>query len=181
MDLFIMELTISAAAKAWHISRQTLYNKLKDGELSYKKDDKGRRIIDRSEMLRLFGEPGQENKTSHRQRTETSTESVLIDTLKEQLAIANKRIDTLEKALDDKDAKILELLRELQGDFSRFLEHQPKKRPEVIALPQDEPVMVEPPAPATEAPKPEPAPVKNQPKKKRGLLQRVGVAIFDLD
>lgn len=179
-----MELTISAAAKAWHLSRQTLYNKIKDGELSYKKDDKGRRIIDRSEMLRLFGEPGQDNKTIHRQRTETSTESVLIDTLKEQLAIANKRIDTLEKSLDDKDAKILELLRELQGDFSRFLEHQPAgSRPDVIALPQDEPPTAKP-EPVVEAPKPEPEPVTPRypdKKPKRGLLQRMAAAAFDLD
>jgi len=177
-----MELTISAAAKAWHLSRQTLYNKLKDGELSYKKDDKGRRVIDRSEMLRLFGEPGQENKTSHRQRSETSTESVLIDTLKEQLAIANRRIDALEKTLQEKDSKILEPLREMKEDFSRFIEHQPsiKKttRPDVIALPQEDTAPTEkypvPPEPAQEAPS-EPK------KKKRGLLQRVAAAAFDLE
>ena len=178
-----MELTITAAAKAWHLSRQTLYNKIQSGEISYKKDDKGRRVIDRSEMLRLFGEPGQESKTVHRQRTETSTESVLIDTLKEQLALANERIAKLERSLDDKDVKILELLRELQGDFSRFLEHQPgankTARPDVIALPQDDLpqkiVVAEEPKPE---PKTSPPPAK---KPKRGILQRMAAAAFDLD
>lgn len=167
-----MEISISAAAKEWGVTRQTIYNRIKDGELSSKKDDKGKRKIEHSEMVRVFGEPGQLKKTSKLERTKTSIEEELIFTLKEQLAIANRRIDQLEQTIKDKDDKILDLLRELQGDFSRFLEHKPESRPEVIALPQDE---------TTPEPVKEVKTVKEpeQQKKKRGLIGRLIVAALD--
>lgn len=48
-----MKISISEAAKRWGVSRTTVYQKINDGELSRGSDKK----IDVSEMLRVFGEP----------------------------------------------------------------------------------------------------------------------------
>jgi hypothetical protein len=50
-------LTLSAAARLWGKSRQTLYTDAKAGRLSFGHDDQGRPFIDAAEMRRVYGEP----------------------------------------------------------------------------------------------------------------------------
>ena len=56
------QLNISEAARRWGKSRQTIYSYLNDGRLSGISDKEGNTLIDTSEMIRVFGEPG--DKTS---------------------------------------------------------------------------------------------------------------------
>jgi predicted DNA-binding protein YlxM (UPF0122 family) len=53
-----MEISIAEAAESWGISRQYIYRKIKSGELS--KLNAG--TIDTSELLRVFGEPKNQQK-----------------------------------------------------------------------------------------------------------------------
>ena len=85
-----MLLQIRKAAREWGVSRQTLYNKMKDGELSYSKDERGNRQIDSSEMVRVFGEP-KPPKECEGAVLSVSQDSQLVDLLREQLEKTEKR------------------------------------------------------------------------------------------
>ena len=50
-------LTLSAAARTWGKSRQTLYTDMKAGKLSVGRDERGTVHVDASEMVRAYGEP----------------------------------------------------------------------------------------------------------------------------
>lgn len=58
-------LTITEAARQWRLSRQTVYNKIQSGELSASEDVSGAKVIDTSEMLRVFGEPKSAGTEAH--------------------------------------------------------------------------------------------------------------------
>lgn len=51
------KLNISQAAKEWGIARSTIQRKIRSGELSATTGDGASKVIDISEMLRVFGEP----------------------------------------------------------------------------------------------------------------------------
>ena len=51
------KLTVVQAAKAGWPSRQTIYRKVRSGELSAEPDANGTAVIDTSELIRVFGEP----------------------------------------------------------------------------------------------------------------------------
>jgi hypothetical protein len=50
-------LTLSAAARTWGKSRQTLYTDMKAGKLSVGRDERGTVHVDAAEMVRAYGEP----------------------------------------------------------------------------------------------------------------------------
>lgn len=51
---YIMKLNISEAARASNKSRKTLYRHMKSGKLSYENDTLGNRVIDVSELHRVY-------------------------------------------------------------------------------------------------------------------------------
>jgi septal ring factor EnvC (AmiA/AmiB activator) len=96
-----MEINIKAAAEMVKVSRTTIYEKIKSGELS--KSENGK--IDTSELLRVFGSPTarhtrQEEKDHIEQLKKLSTEDILKlsqDTAEKEALKA--QIKTLEEAL----------------------------------------------------------------------------------
>jgi len=66
--------TITEAAKRGFASRPTLYRAIKEGRLSAKKAKGGGKVIDVSELVRVFGEP--ESTTSSETRKETVSQGV---------------------------------------------------------------------------------------------------------
>ena len=71
-----MKISISRAAQDWGVSRTTIYQKIKDGELSRGSDKK----IDTSEMLRVFGEPAPtEQKSEQTEQVKNSVQSTRLN------------------------------------------------------------------------------------------------------
>lgn len=73
-------LTIGRMAKMYGLHRSTLYEAVEKGRVTAGFDGKGQRVIDLSEMIRVYGEPpGKPGATRHRPTpspdTSTSTES----------------------------------------------------------------------------------------------------------
>jgi len=66
--------TITEAAKRGFASRPTLYRAIREGRISAKKMKVGGKIIDVSELVRVFGEP--ESTTSSETRNETVSQGV---------------------------------------------------------------------------------------------------------
>lgn len=71
-----MNISISQAAQDWGVSRTTIYQKIRDGDLSRGSDKK----IDTSEMLRVFGEPAPtEQKSEQIEQTKNSVQSTRLN------------------------------------------------------------------------------------------------------
>lgn len=106
-------ITITEASKEFGISRTTLYERIKSGELSRNAD----KLIDTSDLLRVFGEPGSPN-------TEQSV---------------NVQSDSMASDLLDivvsKDAELAQMRTELDDVRERLNEHREAAR--ALISPED--------------------------------------------
>lgn len=89
------KLTLSEAAREWGITRQTLRNREKKGDLTVDRSDKKAPKIDTSEMMRVFGEAGQkaakaENSNQHLPQAD---QSELVDALRDQIASLERQLE----------------------------------------------------------------------------------------
>lgn len=160
-----MKFTVTQAAREWGISKPTIYKRLESGELSAEIDDKGRRVIDASELARVFGDKKKERKA---ESTLPENQRELIQNLKDQLSYAQRRIESLEQAVKQKDNEILNLIREVHGTVGKLLEHDSSKK--------EQPTVIQVPEYVTPKPPQEP---EKKPEKKRGLFGRVVLAALD--
>ena len=110
-------LSICAAAKAAGVSRQSMYNLINDGKISVTTDNVGKKGIDLSEILRVFGEikPITQGAALDDEKTMMPDQSsALIDALRDQ--ITNLK-DQLQKAEDrEKEAKARAVAAEARAD-----------------------------------------------------------------
>ena len=93
-------LTVTDAAKAFDISRTTVYEKIKSGELSRNSD----KLIDTVDLVRLFGEPGapKPEQSASVQSNEMATD--LLDMVKkkdEQLALVRAELNDTQTRLNE--------------------------------------------------------------------------------
>lgn len=127
-DSYMGKVTITEAAKLIGISRQHLYRKyVNTGDLSVIKEDK-KTLIDMSELIRVFPDiknviTGDSKKLHHVTEKTTnvthsdSTNTELIETLKQQLKEAKEREEWLRSQIDE--------LRKQQNN--RLEDQMPKK------------------------------------------------------
>lgn len=108
---------ISKASLMVGKSRKTLYRKMKDGELSYKKTSDNKREIDTSELIRVFGDISQE--TVKGNKTSKHDENY-------QLDMALKEIEQLKTLIDEKNKRIQEKENYIDN-LQLLLEHQKPK------------------------------------------------------
>ena len=169
-----MNISVSEASKRWGVSRTTVYKKIDDGELSRNSDKK----IDTTEMLRVFGNPPNTERTEQNektvQRTPVNSEPVQENVqLKHQLEIEKlknvhlqqqlahhkqlvenyqKQIEQLSKSLDKANASIQDFAQTklLEMKSSLSTDTQPKTEPKVEDAPVAHPQEPKPPKePAT--------------------------------
>jgi len=108
-------LSISAAAAAAGVSRQTLYNIIKEGKITVTTDNAGRRGIDTSELLRVFGELKKNPAAAPAADPPPATDqSALVDELR-------ARIRLLEDQLAKSEARYDRCWTELQASQARLL------------------------------------------------------------
>ena len=134
------ELNISAAARTAGVSRTTIQKAIKAGKLSATTNAVGNRVIDLSELLRVYG-PLQplpqgvamptRQQTAGEMGSQVASQTALIEVLHEQLRLALEREQqTREQAREDK-ARLLTLL-EIEQQARRDLEQKllpaPKKK-----------------------------------------------------
>jgi len=157
------KLNPTQAHEQWGISKSMLYRDMNGGDLSYTKDDSGKRFIDTSELLRKYGEP-------KKSITDSVGESnnVLREIIERQDKANSDHIKTLQDQIDSQ-RKQLETMTESIDRFTRLLEHQqttptpePEKTPEPPTL---EAVQVESPP--------------QQAKRKKSFLGRILAAAID--
>ena len=121
-------LDLTTAAKMAGVSRQTIYRKMSDGTISWDVDQQGKRRIETSELMRVFGPLNSHNEiltdvTSNTVRRKTETVEgyqIAIDALKSQIESERQRALRAESEADF----LRSALSKAQNEVQRLLTHQ---------------------------------------------------------
>lgn len=140
----------TAAANKWKASKTTIYKLMNDGELSYTLNDKGKRVLDTSELVRVLGEPERSEKQS-------------VAAMQEQLQRQNDEMMRIMKSQIESQQKQIEELTQAVSRFSMAIEHKQAEPTKSISRSEVEP------KPKTSLPA----------KRKKSLLQRVLSAMVE--
>lgn len=121
-------LDLKTAAKMAGVSRQTIYRKMSVGAISWDIDQQGKRRIETSELMRIFGPLNSHNEiltvvTSNTVRRNTETVEgyqIAIDALKSQVENERQRALRAESEADF----LRSALSKAQNDVQKLLTHQ---------------------------------------------------------
>jgi hypothetical protein len=140
-----MKHSLSKAARLAGVARSTLYEAIHSGKIATETDGRGRKVIDQSELLRVFGalQPdGQSDNGIIQPRTGATTPT---DT---PTAVLEERIKGLEALLSARD----EMIKGKDAEINAYRERE-QRLMQLLA----------PPAPSSEPPTPaEPAPKRRR-------------------
>ena len=102
--------TVAELAKKYGIARTSIYDRMKNGSISYEIDAKNRKVIDFSEMQRVYGTP---DSKAHSQSNSTQTDNTtielykqLIEELRHDKSVAEERERRMYKEIDHLKDKI---------------------------------------------------------------------------
>jgi hypothetical protein len=115
------ELTIGEVCGRWKIARSTVMLALKSGGLSGRRDEKGRWLIEVSEIVRWRGEADRSSDRKNDNENNTVDQSLVV--------ALQDRIQSIEKQLTAKDGQIadqnrqIERLQDTLAATTRLLEH----------------------------------------------------------
>lgn len=102
--------TVAELAKQYGIARTSIYDRMKNGSISYEIDAKNRKVIDFSEMQRVYGTPDSKA-YSHPDSTQTDNTTVelykqLIEELRHDKSVAEERERRMYKEIEQLKDKI---------------------------------------------------------------------------
>ena len=109
------KLTVLEAEKVVPVGKSTLYKDMDDGTLAFSFDARGKKVIDTSELDRVYGleTPPSENGKDWNSETEqngnsrnTASEQVVIEMLRNQITLMETQLETAGK----REEKLLEML-----------------------------------------------------------------------
>ena len=119
------KLNITQAAKRAGIGRNTLYEHMKKGKVSYEVDDEGKKLVDTSELDRAYGKT-EKNRTVGERSTERPIEhdrtAEIEQLLRGQISDLKSQVENLRQEKDkllsivDRQTLMLEDKREKQGE-----------------------------------------------------------------
>lgn len=148
----------TAAAKRWNKSKTTIYKMMNDGELSFSLNEKEKRVIDVSELVRVLGEPERSQQTT-------------MDAMQEQMKRQNDELVQVLKSQVESQQEQIKTLTAAMERFSLLLEHQQQA---------SKPMEVEQQLAPKEHQKPEPERAEQQPaKRKKSLFGRLLAAAIE--
>ena len=181
------QLSPTAAAKEWRVGKSTIYREMNSGSLSFSMDDKGKRVIDLSEMVRVFGEPHQskavpQSTSEANERIRDLKESLerqdrqytdQVQLLRDQIQAQGKQLDTQGKQIDTLIDSI--------NNTSIMLSHQRHQEEEQHKTEGLGAETIKSPPSSEMMPTPQPAPVSVQlpPKRKKSFLSRMLAAAIE--
>lgn len=179
--------TVAELAKKYGIARTSIYDRMKNGSISYEIDAKNRKVIDFSEMQRVYGTP---DSKAYSQPDNTQTDNTtielykqLIEELRHDKSVAEERERRMYKEIDQLKDKIDNLTlalgytpKESQADSKADSRNEQTRTTtdlqEIVHIEQVQPIENNP-IQQTSRIQPEP--------KKRGLFGRVLQAVLSDD
>lgn len=177
--------TVAELAKKYGIARTSIYDRMKNGSISYEIDAKNRKVIDFSEMQRVYGTPDSKAYSQpDSQETDNTTIELykqLIEELRHDKSVAEERERRMYKEIEQLKDKIDNLTlalgytpTKIQPDSKAYSTNEQVRTTtdlqETVQPPQVRPVENK---PIQQTPTIEPEP------KKIGLLGRLTKAIFE--
>lgn len=114
------KLNLTEAAKAAGIGRTTLYNHIKEGKISCEVNEKGKKVIDVTELIRVYGEiknPETSDERSVERQTEHDGTGGIVQVLQEQIKELRKDKENLRQDLEvsrKREEGLLEILKQQQ-------------------------------------------------------------------
>ena len=102
--------TVAELAKKYGIARTSIYDRMKNGSISYEIDAKNRKVIDFSEMQRVYGMPNSQadSKPNSKENDNTTVElyKQLIEELRHDKSVAEERERRMYKEIEQLKDKI---------------------------------------------------------------------------
>ena len=102
--------TVAELAKKYGIARTSIYDRMKNGSISYEIDSKNRKVIDFSEMQRVYGTPNSQadSKPDSKETDNTTVElyKQLIEELRHDKSVAEERERRMYKEIEQLKDKI---------------------------------------------------------------------------
>ena len=179
--------TVAELAKKYGIARTSIYDRMKNGSISYEIDAKNRKVIDFSEMQRVYGTP---DSKAYSQPDSTQTDSTtielykqLIEELRHDKSVAEERERRMYKEIDQLKDKIDNLTLALGYTPKKIqADSQPDSTNEQVRTTTDLQETVQPSkvTPIEDKPIQQTTTAVPQPKK-RSLFGRVLNAVFNED
>lgn len=83
--------TVAELAKKYGVARTSIYDRMKNGSISYEIDAKNRKVIDLSEMQRVYGTPNSKPDSTQTDNTTIELYKQLIEELRHDKSIAEER------------------------------------------------------------------------------------------
>ncbi len=83
--------TVAELAKKYGVARTSIYDRMKNGSISYEIDAKNRKVIDLSEMQRVYGTPDSKPDSTQTDNTTIELYKQLIEELRHDKSIAEER------------------------------------------------------------------------------------------
>ena len=175
--------TVAELAKKYGIARTSIYDRMKNGSISYEIDAKNRKVIDFSEMQRVYGMPDSKPDSKETDNTTIEIYKQLIEELRHDKSVAEERERRMYKELEQLKDKI--------DNLTLSLGYTPKNiQPDSQAYSTNEQIRTLTDLQETLEPK-QVTPVENKPiqqtstitpePKKRGLFGRVLHAVLSDD
>ena len=179
--------TVAELAKKYGIARTSIYDRMKNGSISYEIDAKNRKVIDFSEMQRVYGTPNSQadSKPDSKENDNTTVElyKQLIEELRHDKSVAEERERRMYKEIEQLKDKIDNLTLAL-GYTPKNIQpdSKPESTNEQVRTTADLQETVQPSqvTPIEDKPIQQTTTAMPQPKK-RGLFGRVLNAVFDND
>lgn len=137
-------LTLTAAAKLWGKSRQTLYNDQKAGKLSFGHDEQGAVYVEASELRRAYGEPSSKVDAPKDNQQDEARQGARQDAEETSKLVALTAKDVEIRHLQDTIGLLREQITDLRTELDRtheshrmtlrVLEHQRPAAPAPVPL-----------------------------------------------
>ena len=138
---------ISEALKFVEVSKSTLYRDMKTGKVSATKDESGKRVIDTSELMRVYGKLNNPNETENGTDGNSQSEkmahvgnsengrdgkdiSQVVSVLEDQISFLKEQLANSES----REGKLLDMLQAEQEKNKQLMLPVPKKRLRILEV-----------------------------------------------
>ena len=98
--------TVAELAKKYGIARTSIYDRMKNGSISYEIDAKNRKVIDFSEMQRVYGTPDSQPDSMKTDNTTIELYKQLIEELRHDKSVSEERERRMYKEIEQLKDKI---------------------------------------------------------------------------
>lgn len=120
-----MKLTLNQAAKECGRAKSTISKAIKTGKLSHEKGDRGAKLIDKSELFRVFPPTGREQTlnpvANTKNEQENSALQAELDAIRDKLETANLERERERVLLTERIEELKETVAEQRADFRQTL------------------------------------------------------------